>query len=31
MDYVRNVLDWMGRWGRFGGKDIYGFLCDDLG
>jgi len=31
MDYNCNVVDWMGRGGRFGGKDVYGFRCDDLG
>ena len=31
MDYVRNVLDWVGRGGWFSGENVYDLRCDDFG
>jgi len=31
MNYIRNVLDWVGRGSGFGWKDTDGLWCDDLG
>jgi len=31
MNYIRNVLDWMGRRSGFGRQDVNGLWCDNLG
>jgi hypothetical protein len=31
MDYIRNVLDWVGRGSGFGWKGVDGLWCDNLG
>lgn len=31
MNYIRDVLDWMGRRSGFGRQDVDGLWCDNLG